>query len=130
MTAGRNTPLSPDFVLEVFDEEEPTGVWPYRELVVTSLWLSDQTRPDISNAVRAIVRYMHAPKLKHWLTAKGISEYLKVTSSYSITFQRGSGLESVVYCDGVAHPLYRNAYTRIRIFVWLHIALCGYQTYL
>ena len=31
MTAGRNPPLSPELFLEVFDEEEPTGDWPYRE---------------------------------------------------------------------------------------------------
>lgn len=104
VTTGRNTPLSPDLFLEVFDEEEPTGDWPYRELVGSLLWLSNQTRPDISNAVRAVARYMHAPKLKHWLAARGILEYLKVTSSYGITFQRGSGLELVVYADAAYAP--------------------------
>ena len=33
VTAGRNTPLSTDVVLEEFDENEPDGVWPFRELV-------------------------------------------------------------------------------------------------
>ena len=63
VTAGgsRNTPLSPDIFLEVFDEEEPSRDWPYRELVGSLLWLSKNTRPDISNAVRAVARYMHAP---------------------------------------------------------------------
>ena len=47
---------------------------------------------------------MHAPELKHWLAARGILEYLKVTSSYGITFQRGSGLELVVYADAAYAP--------------------------
>ena len=103
MTAGRNTPLSSDIFLEVFDEEEPTGAWPYRELVGGLLWLSNQTRPDISNAVRAVARYMHAPKLKHWLATREILGYLEVTS-YGITLQRGSGLELVVYADTAYAP--------------------------
>ena len=103
VTAGRNTPLSPEVFLEVFDEKEPTGDWPYRELVGSLLWLSNQTRPDISNAVRAVARYMHAPKLKHWLATREILGYLKVTS-YGITLQRGSGLELVVYADTAYAP--------------------------
>ena len=42
-TAGRNTPLPPEVFLEVFDEEEPDGVWPYREWAGSSRWLSNQT---------------------------------------------------------------------------------------
>ena len=92
VTAGRNTLLWPDVFLEVFDKEEPTGDWPYRELVTSLLRLSNPTRPDISNAVRAVAMYMHASKLKHWLAAIGVLEYLKVTSNYGIASQRGSGL--------------------------------------
>ena len=68
------------------------------------MWLANQTRPDISNAVWAVARFAHAPKLKHWEAARGILEYLKVTSSYGITFQRGSGLELMVYADAVYAP--------------------------
>ena len=55
------------------------------------MWPANQTRPDISNAVRAVARFAHAPKHKHWKAARGILEYLKVTSDYSVTFHRGSG---------------------------------------
>ena len=96
VTAGRNTPLSTDAFLEEFDEDEPDGVWPFRELVGSLMWLANQTRPDISNAVRAVARFAHAPKHKHWKAARGILEYLKVTSDYGATFQRGTGLELLI----------------------------------
>ena len=34
VTTGRNTPLSSDVFLEECDENEPDGVWPFRELVL------------------------------------------------------------------------------------------------
>ena len=104
VTAGMNTPLSTDVFLEEFDENEPDGMWPFRELVGTLMWLANQTRPDISNAVRAVARFAHIPKLKHWEAAGGILEYLKVTSGYGITFQRGSGLQLMVYADAAYAP--------------------------
>ena len=50
------------------------------------------------------MRYVHAPKLKHWLAARGISEYLKATSGYGIPFQRVSGSELVDYADAAHAP--------------------------
>ena len=104
VTAGMNTPLSTDVFLEEFDENEPDGMWPFRELLGSLMWLGNQTRPDISNAVRAVARSAHTDKLKHWEAARGILEYLKVTSGYDITFQRSSGLELMVYADAVYAP--------------------------
>ena len=46
VTAGRNTPLSTDVLLEEFDENEPDGVWSFRELVGSLMWLANQTRPE------------------------------------------------------------------------------------
>ena len=43
--------------LENFDENEPVGDWPFRELVGCLMWLANQTRPDSANAVRAVPRY-------------------------------------------------------------------------
>ena len=104
VTAGRNTPLSTDSFLEESDEDEPDGVWPFRELVGSLMWLTNQTRPDISNVVRAVARFAHASKHKHWKAARGILEYLEVTSDYGVTFQRGSGLDLVVYADAAYVP--------------------------
>ena len=43
VTARRNTPISLAQFLGVFEEEEPTGDWPYRELVGSLLCLFNQT---------------------------------------------------------------------------------------
>ena len=96
MTAGRNTPLSTDAFVEQFDEDEPDGVWPFREMLGSLMWLNNQTRSDISNAVRAVARFSHAPEHKHRKTG--------VTSDYGVTFQRGSGLELAVYADAAYAP--------------------------
>jgi len=104
VTTARTTPLSTDVFLEEFDEGETDVEWPFRELVGSLMWLANQTRPDILNAVRAVSRFSHNPKHKHWKAARGILEYLNATSSYGVTFQRGSGLELVVYADAAYAP--------------------------
>ena len=55
------------------------------------MWLSTQTRPDISNAVGAMARYCAASERVHWRAALGILGYVGRTSSFGITFERGSG---------------------------------------
>ena len=65
------------------------------------MWLATQTRPDISNAVRAVARYCASPKLIHRRIALGILGYVRRTSSPGITFYRGSvaGLSLQVFSD-------------------------------
>ena len=60
------------------------------------------TRPDISNAVRAVARYCTAPRDIHWKAALGILEYIiSETREYGITFQRGalSSISLEVFAD-------------------------------
>ena len=97
--SGRRNPLAKGLKLDEFDKTEPEGDWPFRELVGCLMWLANQTRPDIANAVRAVARYAHSPRGVHWRTAIGILEYVFSTSGFGITFQRGSGLELVAYAD-------------------------------
>ena len=61
----------------------------FHMLVGSLMWLSISTRPDVSNAVRAVARYCAAPKAIHWKVALGILKYSNGTSEYGITFQRG-----------------------------------------
>lgn len=70
----------------------------FASLVGALLYLSICTRPDISQAVGALARYMVAPTSVHWLTAKGVLRYLAGTASYGIHYGGGnSGL--LGYCD-------------------------------
>ena len=39
---------------------------PFREIVVSLMWIAHQARPDIANAVRAIARFSHDPKSIHY----------------------------------------------------------------
>ena len=69
--------MSASVKLEEFSAEEETTSFPFRELVGSLMWLATQTRPDISNAVRAVARYCASPKLIHWRTALGILGYVR-----------------------------------------------------
>ena len=51
------------------------------------MWLANQIRPDILNAVRAVARYSHAPKRLHWQASMHVLMYVRFTSSFGITFQ-------------------------------------------
>ena len=65
------------------------------------MWLANQTRPDILNAVRGVARYSHSPKLVHWKAALHILPYIRLTRGHGITFQRGtdSGVDLELYVD-------------------------------
>ena len=73
---------------------------------------SNQTRPDNLNAVRAVARYSHAA-LVHWKAALHVLMYVRFTSSYGITFQRGTasgvGLEVVVHSDFASRATCRRS---------------------
>ena len=63
--------------------------------------LSTQTWPHISNAVRAVDRYCTAPKRVRWRAALSNLGYVRRTSSFGITFRRGSvgGLNLQAFTD-------------------------------
>ena len=48
------------------------------------MWLANQTRPDIANAVRAVARYANQPREVHRSTAISILEYVFCTSDFGI----------------------------------------------
>ena len=54
--------------MEPRDEQERSMIKdkPYPELVGSLLWLSINTRPDISYAVSQVSRYTNDPGIKHW----------------------------------------------------------------
>ena len=60
VTAGKNTPLLTEVFLEL-DEDEADGAWSFRALVGSLMSFANQTRPDISNAVRAVTEICASP---------------------------------------------------------------------
>ena len=101
VTRGKPTPMVVGLRLDEFDQEEAEVEEPFRSLVGHLMWLANQTRPDILNAVRAVARYSHSPKLVHWKAALHILQYIRLTNGYGITFQRGmgSGVDLELYVD-------------------------------
>ena len=101
VTRGKLTPMVVGLRLDEFDQEEAQVEEPFRSLVGHVMWLANQTRPDILNAVRAVPRYFHSPKLVHWKAALHILQYIRLTSGHGITFQRGvgSGVDLELYVD-------------------------------
>ena len=47
-------------------EGESGGTWPYKEAVGGLMWLVVMSRPDITNAVRAVSRHSNSPAERHW----------------------------------------------------------------
>ena len=88
-------PASPSLDLRHVSDEDPAVDASYREMVGSLMWIANQTRPDIANAVRAVARFSHDPKEVHVKAARKINEYLSATAHLGLTFRDGSKLEDV-----------------------------------
>ena len=64
--SSSDIPATPGVELGPREEGEPKGDWPYREVMGSLMWPSTMTRPDISNAVRAVARHSHNPTDRRW----------------------------------------------------------------
>ena len=71
-------------------DEDPAVDAKYREMTGSQLWIANQTRPDIANAVRAVARVSLDPKEVHVKTGKKIIEYLRATAHLGLTFRKDS----------------------------------------
>ena len=92
------TTLSTSTKLTKSGEPLDTGAHPYSQLIGSLMYLSVCTRPDISQAVGALARYMAKPTVAHWQAAKGVLRYIAGTANFGITFG-GSNLTLEAYCD-------------------------------
>ena len=81
-------PASPSLHLRHVGEEEAVVNAPFREIAGSLKWITNQTRPDIANAVRAIARFWHDPKEVHHKATHKIHEYLNATADLGLTFRR------------------------------------------
>jgi hypothetical protein len=66
---------------ELLDEQ-----YPYKSAVGSLLYLSTNTRPDISYYVSQVARFFDKPSKIHWEAVKRILRYLKQTSTYKLKF--------------------------------------------
>ena len=71
-------------------DEDPAVDASYREMVGSLMWIANQTRPDIANAVRAVARFSHDPKEVHVKAARKIVECLSATAHLDLTFRKDS----------------------------------------
>ena len=95
-----STPLSPNIKLTKEGEPLDRETYGYAQLIGSLMYLSVCTRPDISQAVGALARYMARPTIVHWQAAKGVLRYLAGTADYGITFGAPStGLEAYTDAD-------------------------------
>ena len=85
------------------DDSEPLDAKvPYRSAVGVLLWLSRNTRPDISFAVMQISRFCDKPSITHWTAVKRIFRYLKGTINYGVPIYKQSpeNFQLKIFSDG------------------------------
>ena len=83
---------------------DPTGkpiteTWDYASIVGMLLYLSTNTRPDITFAVSQVARFTHSPKQSHATAVKSIVRYLKKTSSEGTIVGKASTLKLECFVD-------------------------------
>ena len=65
VTTTSTYPASPCANLGARVEGESGSTWPYKEAVGGLMWLVVVSRPDITNAVRAVLRHSNSPAKRH-----------------------------------------------------------------
>ena len=96
----KGIPMAPTTKLEPASEDNMLDKASYRysELVGSLLYLSVCTRPDISQAVGVLSRYMATPSMEHWTAAKGVLRYIAGSLQTGIMYGGGNtAMEG--YCD-------------------------------
>ena len=73
--------------------------WSYSSVVGMLLYLSTNTRPDISFAVSQVARFSHSPKRSHATAIKTIVRYLHRTSDKGMIVQPTGDLSIECYVD-------------------------------
>ncbi|KAH9751443.1 hypothetical protein KPL71_014298 [Citrus sinensis] len=99
------TPLAPHFKLNSSscprsqEERDYMARVPYASVVGSLMYSMVCTRPDISQAVSMVSKYMHNPGKNHWLMVKWILQYLYGTVDVGLLFKKDCGQQCVEYCD-------------------------------
>ena len=71
-----------------------TSKYQYAEAVGALMYLAVCTRPDISQAVGMLARYMAAPTDEHWSILKGVFQYVNQSKNLALVYGPKGGLET------------------------------------
>lgn len=98
--------------LEVSSNCNEQSLYPYQELIGCLMYLSVNTRPDISYATSYLSQFNTRYNKTHWLAAKRVLQYLKGTIDYTICYKKsGQPLLGFADADWANCPIDRRSYT-------------------
>ncbi|KAE8707655.1 ZNF511 protein [Hibiscus syriacus] len=89
-----STPLAPHFKLGASMSPKDDAEWeymskvPYTSVIGSLMYAMMCTRPDISQAIGVVSRYMHDPGKEHWQAVKWILRYILNTVDVGLVFQQ------------------------------------------
>ena len=90
-------------------------IWSYSSVIGMMLYLSTNTRPDITFAVSQVARFCSAPKQSHASAVKTIVRYLAATKDQGTIMRPTGELNVDAFCDadfaGLRQTTVRSAYT-------------------
>lgn len=96
---ARATPMSPAEKPTREGEELDVSAFPYSRLIGSLLYIANCTRPDISQAVGVLSRFMSRPTRDHWKMARAVLSYLAGTPEVGLNFDGTEGLELKGFSD-------------------------------
>jgi hypothetical protein len=96
---ARATPMSPAEKPTREGEELDVSAFPYSRLIGSLLYIANCTRPDISQAVGVLSRFMRRPTRDHWKMARAVLSYLAGTPEVGLSLDGTKGLELKGFCD-------------------------------
>ena len=100
------TPTTKEALPSDPEGEDMDESWNYRSVVGMLLYLSSNTRPDISFAVSQVARFSHRPKKSHASAIKTIVRYLSGSKDKGTIFTRPKELKLECYVDADFAGLY------------------------
>lgn len=97
---GRKTPMDTNLTLvENSSQAEAESIRRYQQIIGSLLYLANCTRPDLSQAVSKLARFMSNPSEDHMVAAKQVLRYLAGTPDMGILYTKDGNPEIQGYCD-------------------------------
>ena len=119
---GARTPMENHTIDD--DPDAPGSTKPYQNLIGSLMYLAVFTRPDIMHAVSALSQFNNCAKEMHWVAAKRVLKYLKMTSHLKLTYTKhGSDLTAFSDANWGTCPIDRKSYTGF-VILFADAAIC------